>query len=35
VAAVPTDLVPNLDRARNILAIDHPSSQVENLLDRS
>lgn len=35
VAAVPTDLVPDLDRARKILAIDNPSPQVKNLLDRS
>ena len=35
VAAVLTDLVPDLDRARKILAIDNPSPQVKNLLDRS
>lgn len=34
VAAVPMALVPDLDRARKILAIDNPSPQVENLLDR-
>ena len=35
VAAMPTDLVPDLDRAGKILAIDNPSPQVKNLLDRS
>lgn len=35
VAAVPMSLVPDLDRARKNLAIDNPSPQVENLLDRS
>ena len=35
VAAVPNTLLPDLDRARKILAIDNPSPQVKNLLDRS
>jgi transposase len=35
VAAVLTNLVPDLDRARKILAIDHSSPQAKNLLDRS
>lgn len=35
VAAVPTDLLPDLDRTRKIFASDNPSPQVENLLDRS
>ena len=38
VAAVPTTLVPDLDRAREILEItpiDNPSPQIKNLLDRS
>lgn len=35
VAAVPTDLVPDLDHARKILELDNPSPQVKNLLDRS
>jgi transposase len=35
VAAVPTNLVPDVDPARKILAIDTPTPQVKNLLDRS
>jgi transposase len=35
VAAVPMDLVPELDQTRKILSLDNPSLQVENLLDRT
>jgi hypothetical protein len=35
VAAVPKNLVPDLDHPRNILQLDNPSPQVKNLLDRS
>lgn len=35
VAAVPNDFVPDLDRTEKILALDNPSPQVQNLLDRS